>query len=89
MIQKILRLIKKAKKIALFSHSNPDPDTIGSSLALYEALIQKNKQVSLFCDVENGSNYEFLDLYKNYNIDELSGFDLFISVDVPTNTMLG
>ena len=88
-MREILKIIKKAKKIALFSHSNPDPDTIGSTIALYQVLLEQKKQVSLFCDVENGSNYAFLKYYDRYNTDELSGFDLYISVDIPTNSMLG
>ena len=39
----IADIIKHSKKIALFSHSNPDPDTIGSTLALYEALVELKK----------------------------------------------
>lgn len=89
MIRKIIKLIKKAKKIALFSHSNPDPDTIGSTIALCLALKQKGKQVDIFCDIETPTNYGFLEEFKNYNISELDGFDLFVSVDVPTNSMLG
>ena len=85
----IIKLLKRSKKIALFSHSNPDPDTIGSTLALYEALVTMNKQVSVFCDVENGENYAFLEYYDRYNTDDLEGFDLYVSVDVPTNTMFG
>ena len=85
----IIKLIKHSKKIALFSHSNPDPDTIGSTLALYEALVSLKKDVSIFCDVENGENYAFLEYYDRYNTSDLEGYDLFVSVDVPTNTMLG
>ena len=85
----IIKLIKKAKKIALFSHSNPDPDTIGSTLALYEALVSLKKDVSVFCDATNGENYAFLKCYDRYNTAELEGFDLYISVDIPTNTMFG
>lgn len=89
MIRKSLKLLKSAKKIALFSHSNPDPDTIGSTIALYLALKQKNKQVYIFCDVETPSNYAFLEEFAFYNSKELAGYDLFVSVDVPTNSMLG
>jgi phosphoesterase RecJ-like protein len=85
----IIKLIKKSKKIALFSHSNPDPDTIGSTLALYEALVSLKKDVYVYCDVENGENYAFLEYYARYNTEELEGFDLYISVDIPTNTMFG
>ena len=86
----ILNTIKKSKKIALFSHSSPDPDTIGSTVALAKILEQKGKEVSLFCDMENMSNYGFLAGYEKYNTEtEFDKFDLFIAVDVASSTMLG
>ena len=44
-MKKAIKLIKKAKTIALFSHSSPDPDTIGSTIALYLALQKMGKTV--------------------------------------------
>ena len=47
-MRKILKLLKKSKKIALFSHISPDPDTIGSTMALFYALKSLKKDVYLF-----------------------------------------
>ena len=33
-----VKLLKKAKSIALISHKNPDPDTIGSTIAFREII---------------------------------------------------
>ncbi len=39
-----------ASSLAIISHINPDGDTLGSSLALYNALKNLNKNVQVFCD---------------------------------------
>ena len=87
-MHEIISILKKANRIALFSHVNPDPDTIGSTLALKLALEKMGKKVSVFCDAENMSDFDFL-TSGIYNADELSGFDLFVSVDVSAGNMLG
>ena len=84
----ILKLIKQAKTIALFSHENPDPDTIGSTLALKSALEILGKKVAVFCDHELNQNYCFLPGYEDYNKSEGQDFDLLIAVDVANSTML-
>ncbi len=85
----ILKRIKKAKKIALFSHESPDPDTIGSSLALCRCLESMGKDVGLFCGCELGENYNFLEYYVRYNTRNLEDFDLYIAVDVASDNKLG
>lgn len=88
-MKKIIKSIKKAKKIALFSHSNPDPDTIGSTLALYSALVQMGKEVDLFCDAEYNENYNFLEDYKLYNssLKDNMDYELYIAVDIASESM--
>ena len=56
-----LKVLKKAKNIAMFSHSSPDPDTIGSSIALYNALLKMGKNVDLYCEDNLPETYYFLD----------------------------
>lgn len=82
--------MKRAKKIALFSHISPDPDTIGSTLALFYALKQLKKEVYLFCDDEFLDKFAFLDADKLFNQTNLdNSFDLFISVDISTLDRVG
>ncbi len=85
----IVKLIKKSKNIALFSHKSPDPDTVGSTLALKQALTKLGKNVSIFCDESDFSAYEFLSGAKEYNINQLNGFELYIAVDVASSDLLG
>lgn len=86
----IVKLLKKTNNIALFSHKGPDPDAVGSALAFFKALKKMGKNVSLFCDDEmNGGNFGFLNGFDEYNQKDLSGFDLFISIDVASGELLG
>ena len=86
-----LKVLKKAKNIALFSHSSPDPDTIGSTVALYNALLKMGKSVDLFCEDGIPENYKFLEESANYNskIFNKDSYDLLVAVDVAGSHMLG
>ena len=88
-MQTIVKLLKKSKNIAIFSHKGPDPDAVGSALALRHALLKMGKSVSLFCDDEIVGNFGFLEGFEDYNKSELGEFDLYISVDVASSELLG
>ncbi|MCF6172357.1 MAG: bifunctional oligoribonuclease/PAP phosphatase NrnA [Campylobacteraceae bacterium] len=74
--------IINAKHILLVSHVDPDGDTLGSVLALYDVLKRSNKKVSLYnFTKELPRNFDFLP-----NIDKIKDktprfFDLVISCD--------
>lgn len=89
-MEKYLKILKKSKKVALFSHENPDPDTIGSTLALYGILTNMGKQVSLFCETKIDETYNFLAESKLFNTTTFDdSFDLAVAVDIADNYMLG
>lgn len=48
--KKIAEILRDKTDIALFSHTNPDGDTVGATIALCLALRKLGKNVSLFCD---------------------------------------
>ena len=78
-----LATLKKAKNIALFSHVSPDPDTIGSTLALCKILEGLNKKVDLYCD-EINSKFGLFEDYEKYSTDSLANlkkYDLLVAVD--------
>ena len=86
-----LKIIKKAKTIALFSHNSPDPDTVGSTLGLYNALVKMGKSVDLFCETEDLKKFEFIEEAKLYNSKEFiaENYDLLIAIDIARLNMLG
>lgn len=80
-IEQAAELLQNRSRIALFSHTNPDGDTVGASAALCLALRKLGKQVSLFCDcpIEGGMAH-FL---HNIEFSRVFGgkFDLMVAVD--------
>ena len=56
----IINKIKDSDKIAVLSHIMPDGDSIGSSLALYNALKKCGKNVRFILDDEIPKTYRFL-----------------------------
>ena len=79
--------IKEAGTIAIFSHVNPDGDTLGTSLAL-KIMIETffNKKAVLIINGKIPQIYSFLpsvdDTVNNIDIDKNKIFDLAIAVDV-------
>lgn len=87
-MKNVIRLIKENNSFALFSHENPDPDTIGSTLALKEVLERMGKTVYLYCESEIPESYYFLEESKLYE-QELAMVDCMIAVDIASEHMLG
>ncbi|MBU0572426.1 bifunctional oligoribonuclease/PAP phosphatase NrnA [Patescibacteria group bacterium] len=84
--RQILEEIKKAKKILISCHRGPDPDSIGSSLALYYFLTSLDKEVKVVClsDVPDYCNYlpSFEVIRRiDYKRFDFSKYDLFIIPD--------
>lgn len=85
--KQILEEIKKAKRILLNCHRNPDPDSIGSALALYRVLVDMGKDVKVVCPtdiadkklvfLENFDKIEKID----FSTFDFSQYDLFIALD--------
>ena len=86
-----LKIIKKAKNIALFSHSSPDPDTVGSVVAFYNALLKMGKNVNMFCEDSIPESYEFLKETIKFNEKSFNkqDYDLLVAIDVAGEHMLG
>jgi phosphoesterase RecJ-like protein len=78
--------IQKAKNILLHCHPNPDPDSVGSSLAMKLVLEQMGKKVTL---IKGDSNIPKAFVFpgvetitqKNYFEIDIKDFDLFIILD--------
>ena len=87
-MKKYIKVLKQANTIALFSHENPDADTIGSTIALRRILMSLGKQVDMFCESEIPTSFHFLEETKLYN-KGFKDYDLLVSVDVASEFMLG
>ena len=83
---KILYQIKKADNILLNCHKGPDPDSIGSALALYEVLNGMKKKSEIICPSSIPNDIKFLKNYKKIRIVnfidfDFSKYDLFVLQD--------
>lgn len=87
-LDNILEEIKKAEKIVILTHENPDGDAIGSSLAMYMALERMGKKPDIIIP-ELPRIYNFLpcvDKIKKQGLNE--PYDLAIALDAATIKML-
>ena len=75
-------LLQNARRIVILSHKNPDADSIGSNLALREALENMGKEVVSACVDEPAENCLFLRKADQYKKDfNPTDFDLIVTVD--------
>lgn len=73
MFDSILKTLNEATKIVIIQAENPDGDSLGSSLALEELLIEAGKDVKLYCAID-------IPKYMHY----IKGWDR-VEKDWPTN----
>jgi len=87
-------LIKNAKSVLLHLHVKPDPDSIGSALAMYHALKGVGKNVTVIKgDSTLPESFSFIPgfkdiVLKNYFEINLNDFDLFIIQDSGSESMI-
>lgn len=80
--KKIKNYIERAHKILILLHQSPDGDTIASSLALKEYLLQQRKIIQLAVNGEIPDVFDFLPGVEEVTNDFLFGdFDLIFAVD--------
>jgi len=90
MYKRVWEEIQKSKRILLVSHVNPDGDTLGSVLALYDVIKRLNKKVSLFDATEElPLVYDFLPNIKKVKSILPKYFDLVVSCDCGSFDRLG
>lgn len=92
--EEILEVIKESENILLHLHVKPDPDSIGSALAMKFALESLNKKVTVIQgDTSLDESFLFLPganeiVHQNYFETDLSKFDLFIILDSGSKSLI-
>ena len=67
----IIKEVEKASKVIIFTHVNPDGDTIGTSIALKELLLLNTNQTKVFITGDNfPSNLQWLGQNDQLNDEE-------------------
>ena len=81
----VVRSLRQAERIAIVSHRDPDPDTIGSALALGLGLESLGKRVSWHCADPVPEPQRFLKGTERFTQDPPpSDVDLVVTVDFGT-----
>ncbi len=90
---KILEKIKGSKNILINCHRSPDPDSIGSALALYMVLKELGKEASVICPDNAPSDSKFLPFSEEirkikFEKFDFSKSDLFLVLDSASFNMV-
>lgn len=87
---RIKELIDRSENILIISHRKPDPDTLGSALALGFWLDSLNKNYSVFCFDKPNDDLLFLPGIEKFTSKvDFDDFDLVITVDIAALHMIG
>ena len=85
----IAEKLKKAKSVAIFSHTRPDGDAYGSSLALSRALSAVGIRNCVCNDSEVPSNLAFVEGLKSVERKLPFEADVYVAVDCAEEARLG
>lgn len=83
---KILKKIQHADNILINVHKNPDCDTVGSVIAIYDIIYKVGKKASIISPSKIDESFNFLKQAKkiktiNFSNFDFSKFDLFLILD--------
>lgn len=81
--------IKKANRIAIYCHRNPDGDTLACALSVYFALSAAGKKVDVICDGNIPEKYQEMKGVGVVEYPDKRTHDLSFAVDVSTMGQLG
>ena len=91
-LENINEKISNANSVLILTHENPDGDAIGSSLALYNALLKLEKKALVYIPIPD-KTFSFLPGYSEMMTGEImpiyKDFDLCISLDASDLNRLG
>lgn len=88
MENKVWNLIDESKNILILAHERPDGDAVGSSLAMYEALLMLNKKVTIVMQ-DTPKTFSFLNNYSQILSNTEESFDLAVVLDCSTKERIG
>lgn len=80
-IEQVAQILQSKSDVAMFSHTRPDGDTVGATVALCLALRKLGKNVSLFCDSVMSDGLKKFDRINEYQTTFCGKYQLFVAVD--------
>lgn len=88
-ISQVADALSSKQRIALFAHTNPDGDTVGSCVALCLALRSLGHHVSVFCDMALSEDMQSYSQGVEFNTTFSGKYDLLVAVDCADILRLG
>lgn len=88
-VAEVAKRLNRADDIALYCHTNPDGDALGSMLALYVALKRKGKTVYAYCDSAIPPKFQTMFAVENVTFPQKLVHSLAVSVDSSSLDRLG
>lgn len=89
-VSELAPIFNNNKSFALFCHTQPDGDTVGSALALAFALRKIGKTADVFCDEDIGEKLKtFVPIDEIKSILPSEKYDVYVSVDCADPGRLG
>ncbi len=88
-IEQVAQILQSHDSIALFSHTNPDGDTVGATIALSLALEKAGKTVSIFCDCPMSGSMQKFNRTANYKTALDGKYQLMAAIDCGDEFRLG
>ena len=81
--KQIVEKIKKASKIAIFAHKDPDPDSLGSSYGLREFCFAMGKTADVFIEkIKRNNLYDLFPISERKTSFSVEDYDLAFMVDL-------
>ena len=88
MFETVLSALRDAKKIVILQAENPDGDSLGSSLALEDLLIEAGKDVKLYCAIDIPKYMHYINGWDRVEKDWPTDRDLAIIVDTSAEALI-
>lgn len=90
-LKKIAKVVEENNSFLVVSHTNPEGDAIGSTLAISTYLLERNKRVIIFNEDKIAKMFHFLPNVEKFvnKIDDTLTTDVLISVDCGDIKMTG
>ena len=88
-ISQVAELLSSKQRIALFAHTNPDGDTVGSCVALCLALRSLGHHVSVFCEMDLSDDLQTYAQGVEFSTTFSGKYDLMVAVDCADILRLG
>lgn len=88
-VKNMVSFIKEHNSFALFCHTSPDEDALGSLLSMQYILKTLDKQVKIYCDGDVPDNLNYLRIHLDDDIDYISQCEVAMMLDANVPSRLG